>query len=190
MTEPKVAAGSSRSWLSLFVCCALKEWLFTETKNLIQWRPSQLKYMPLTCPAPQCTDVESAHLHRCAGPPTSPQMLAGTVTGRLPSWRTALWDFGPRSQIWRWPRSAPVLPNKGHKLWWGAVQHEHHGVTTFRPCLWLCVAHLHHWCWVRCLPRQELRAHCGGFRWDTNTAQQTERFWASKPHEINIWIWF
>lgn len=25
------------------------------------------------------------------------------------------------------------------------------------------VTHLHHWCWVRCLPHPECPAHCGGF---------------------------
>lgn len=27
------------------------------------------------------------------------------------------------------------------------------------------VTHLHHWCWVRCLPHPEFPAHCGGFHW-------------------------
>lgn len=27
------------------------------------------------------------------------------------------------------------------------------------------VSHLHHWCWVRCLPHPEFPAHCGGFHW-------------------------
>lgn len=67
------------------------------------------KWDRLTCPAQQCTDVGSARLRRCGGPPTSPQRLACRVTTRLPSWRKALWEFYPRSQTWRWPRFAPTL---------------------------------------------------------------------------------
>lgn len=70
----------------------------------------------LTCPVPQCTDVESAHPRRYVGPPTSPQRLAGRVTERLPSWRKALSDFDPHSRTSLWPQSAPTLQHKQHKV--------------------------------------------------------------------------
>lgn len=66
----------------------------------------------LTCLAPQCTDVGSAHPLRYVGPPTSPQRLAGRVAEKLPSWKKVLLDFGQHSQTSLWLQSAPTLQKK------------------------------------------------------------------------------
>ena len=75
---------------------------------------------PLTCPVQLCTDAGWARPRRCDDPPTSPRRLGGTAAVRLPSWRTAPVGTAPRSQTWRWPRSAPLLEGKqGQEHPWG-----------------------------------------------------------------------
>lgn len=163
MTEPKVAVvlqqnrGADLLTGSLFWC----SFILKSLKSKI------LVIFSLTCLAPQCTDVESTRPRRYAGPPTSLQRLAGRATERLPSWRKALSDFGPRNRTWRWPRSAPTLQYKGRaahykEMWQNPIWDSHRFGCSPRS-----VTHLHHSCWVRChcRPRQELPARCGGSHW-------------------------
>lgn len=51
--------------------------------HLRHWLPHI--WILLTCLAPQCTDVGSAHPLRYVGPPTSPLRPSGTITERPPS---------------------------------------------------------------------------------------------------------
>lgn len=39
------------------------------------------------------------------------------------------------------------------------------------------VTHLHHWCWVHCLPHPEFLAHCGGFHWTEGCGVRKTKWW-------------